>query len=291
MPADEIATALMKSFVWGACLIAIAGWIMPAESDLRLGNQDYFNANTIGNICAFGIYFAQYLIRRTHARLTLPAIFLALTLLRSLSKTTIAAFALSQAIFLIQDRAMSRKTKFWLTVGAACCVFFFWGLFEAYYDLYTTSGNQAETLTGRTAIWLYVVDAALQAPWVGHGFDSMWKIVPAFGTFEARHAENELLQQVYAFGATGAVLLCGIYASLYKTIRRIPFAAWRLPLSCLLLFVLVRGLAEADPFDLLMPLWCVALIAAIASEAALEPRSADIGPIHFRPKTVSHGLT
>ena len=40
-------------------------------------------------------------------------------------------------------------------------------IYEAYYDIYTTAGNQAETLTGRTAIWTYVLNAAVEQPWIG----------------------------------------------------------------------------------------------------------------------------
>ena len=262
--AMDVAFSTMRGFIWSACVIALVAWVMPAEYDLRLGDQDYFNANTIANICAFAICFAQYLIRRSKARLVLQSFFLGVTLLRSLSKATIAAFLLSEGVFLIRDRSMSHKAKFWITAGTVFSALLFWALFESYYDLYTSTGNQAETLTGRTAIWAYVLEAAAERPWIGYGFDSMWKVVPAFGTFEARHAENEILQQLYAFGASGVVILCGIYGSLYRVIRVNRVAAEKLVFTCLLLFVVVRGLAEADPFDLLFPLWCVVLISVLA---------------------------
>ena len=160
---------------------------------------------------------------------------------------------------------MSRKTKVFLTIAAMLAILVFWGLFEAYYDIYTTAGNQAETLTGRTAIWAYCLIAAIEHPWIGHGFDSLWKVVPPFGSdrFEARHAENELLQQFYAYGLAGIVALAGLYGSLYLKIRRLPRGGVRIVLVSLLLFIVVRGLAEAEPFDLLLPLWAIVLIAAL----------------------------
>ena len=154
-----------------------------------------------------------------------------------------------------------------LTAAVTLVIFVFWGLFEAYYDFYTTYGNQAETLTGRTAIWAFVLDAALEHPWIGHGFDSMWKVIPPFGTFEARHAENELLQQFYSYGVAGIVMLCGLYGSLYRKIRRLPQGPLKVIFVSILLFVVVRGFAVAEPFDLLLPLWAIVLITMLVDYA------------------------
>jgi exopolysaccharide production protein ExoQ len=258
-----VATSLLRGFVCGSCCIALIAWIMPGQTDLRLGDEEFFNSNSIGNVCAFGIFFSQYLMRRKDGKWGLAALFLVLTLVRSLSKTTIAAFALSEAFLVIQDRSMSRKTKTALTVAAMIVILVFWALFEAYYNLYTSTGNQAETLTGRTAIWAYVFDHALEMPWLGHGFDSMWGVIPAFGTFEARHSENELLEQFYSYGVAGVLILTGVYASLYRTIRRRASSDVKIILTSILLFVIVRGLAEAEPFDLLLPVWSVVLISML----------------------------
>ena len=276
---QPVAAALMKGFIVGSCLIAAVAWIMPAEYDLRLGNQDYLNANTIANVSAFGFFFAQYLTRATPSRWIAVSALLALTILRSLSKASTAAFIISAAFLFIADRSVSRGRKLVLACGAAVVVMSLWGLFEAYYDLYTTTGNQAETLTGRTAIWSYAADAIPERVVLGHGFDSMWKVVPAFGSFQARHAENEALQQLYAFGITGLLLAIAIYANLFREVRRIPVSRVRLPIMCLLAYVLVRGLAEAEPFDLLFPLWAVALfgylVRAQASCPALPSKTAE----------------
>jgi len=236
---------------------------MPAQYDLRLGDEDFLNANTIGNLCAFAIFFTQYLTHRKEGRWWFATAFLAVTLLRSLSKSTIVAFAVSESFFVIQDKQMSRRTKVFLTTSVMLVLLVFWGLFEAYYDFYTTYGNQAETLTGRTAIWAYVLDAGLQRPWIGHGFDSMWKVVPTFGTFEARHAENEVLEQFYSYGIAGVVILCGVYGSLYRSIRRLAQGSLKVILAGMVLYVVVRGIAEAEPFDLLFPLWAVVLIGIV----------------------------
>ncbi len=274
----EISHSVMKGFVVSTCCLAVIAWIMPAQADLRLGDEEFFNTNQIGNLCATAIFLAQYLSRRKAGRWGFAIFLLALTLLRSLSKTTIVAFLISESFLIIADRSISRKTKILLTVAVVLVILVFWGLFEAYYDIYTNAGNQAETLTGRTAIWAYSLDAALEQPLIGHGFDSMWKVVPPFGPekFEARHAENELLTQFYAFGIVGVCLLIGIYGSLYRQMRRLPRGPLRIVLLSLLLFVVVRGLAEAEPFDLLLPLWSIVLISLLVERTSTvgDPASA-----------------
>ncbi len=266
-PSPGIPQSLMKGFIWSTCLLSLVAWLMPAQTDLRLGDPDYFNTNQIANLCAFAILFAQYLTRRNDGKWGIVILFLVVTMVRSLSKTTLAAFFLSEIFLVVRDQAISRKQKMALAAGTVVLALAFWGLFEAYYDVYTTAGNQAETLTGRTAIWAYCFDAGLEKPWLGNGFDSMWKVVPPFGSeqFEARHAENELLQQFYAYGSVGVALLFCLYGSLWWCIRKLNNRSERLILLTLLLYVLIRGLAEAEPFDLLLPLWVVTLVAVLVA--------------------------
>lgn len=271
--------AMMKGFIWSSCLLASIAWLMPTATDLRLGDEQYFNTNEIGNLCAFAVFFAQYLTRQNQGKWRFAKLFLAVTLVRSLSKTTLVAFLVSESILLVMDRSMRRKTKIILLTSAIVLIFAFWGLFEAYYDVYTTAGNQAETVTGRTAIWLYALTAVTDHPWslwIGHGFDSWWKVVPPFGIglFEARHAENELLQQLYAYGAVGVVLLAGIYGSLYRQLRKLQRCPTKILFLSFLIFIVVRGLAEADAFDLLLPLWSIVVISFLIEQARTAQQEA-----------------
>jgi exopolysaccharide production protein ExoQ len=271
-----VSHSLMKGFIWSTCCLALAAWIMPAQSDLRLGDEQFFNTNEIANVCALAIFFAQYLIHRKDGKWRTVLVFLVITLFRSLSKTTLAAFLLSESFLIIQDRSISRKKKMLLICCAAALILAFWGLFESYYEIYTTTGNQAETLTGRTAIWLYVLNAVPDHSWtlwIGHGFDSWWKVVPPFGgdQFEARHAENEILQQFYAYGLAGLVVLGGLYGSLYRQIRRVRQGPIRILFQSVLVYTLIRGLAEANPFDVLLPLWAVVMIGFLMEEVRNSP--------------------
>ncbi len=271
---EETVSSLMKGFIASTCVLAIVAWIMPAQADLRLGDPDYFNTNQIGNLCAFGVLFAQYLMSRKDGKWGFAAGFLTVTLVRSLSKTTLVSFLLCEGFLLARDRSIPRKTKLLIAAAVVVTGLLFWSLYENYYDVYTTAGNQAETLTGRTAIWVYALNAAVERPWFGNGFDALWKVMPPFGPdqFQARHAENEVLQQFFAYGVVGVGLLIGLYGSLYRAMRRLPRGAMRTVCFTILVFVLIRGLAEAEPFDLLLPLWAIAALSAVV-ETARDPES------------------
>lgn len=278
-PGDDTMTALMKGYIWGACTFAVIAWLMPAQSDLRLGDEELLGPNQIGYVCAFAFFFAQYLAK-TKARLwSVPAVFLAVTLLRSLSKTSIAALIVGEAFILLRDRSMTRTRKLVLVASAVLVVVAFQGLLLSYYTIYSNAGNQAETLTGRLGIWAYFLAESLQQPWIGHGFHSVWKVVPPFGPFEARHAHNEALQQFYAYGVAGVALMVGLYAAFWRQVRRIPAGVERTFFLGLLVFVIVRGLADTEPFDLSLPLWFIALAGlTLAREAASGKLSGVVAP-------------
>jgi O-antigen ligase len=246
---DTVAAAqsIMKGFIWSSCLLSVIAWMLPAAEDLRLGDIDYFNTNQIGNLCALSLFMCAFLANRKQGRWRIETVILSLTLFRSLSKSTLVAFIASQIYRLLADRAISRRKKALIVVSAVVVMLAFWGLVDAYVGVYTTAGNQAETLTGRTAIWAWSLTAALSSPWIGNGIDAMWKVAPPFGgeLFEARHAENELLQHFFAYGVAGVILLAGIYGSLWRRFRALADRSERSILNALLLFVVIRGFAEA----------------------------------------------
>ncbi len=104
--------------------------------------------NAIGFLCAFAFFLAQYLVLIRRERHTLAMILLAVTLLRSLSKTTIIAFLLSQTILLAASRSIPRRTKALVTIGAFLIVLAFSSLLISYLDDYATS-NAARIFRGR----------------------------------------------------------------------------------------------------------------------------------------------
>jgi len=258
---QPMSTSLMKGYVWGALVIAAIIWLSPTMQDLRPGDDEYFSPNAIALICAFGVFIAQYL-GRSHRSWNVAAAFLSVTLLRTLSKTTIAAFIAGEALLLLRDSAITRRKLLAIVAAAGLVVAAFWRLIEAYFEVYTTTGNEAETLTGRVGIWDYTLESSLEHPWIGHGFHSFRNVVPAFGVFEAWHAHNELLQLFYTYGIVGLLLFIAVYGSLYLQLRRASVSDKALFYG-LLLFIVIRGLGDTDRFELTLPLWFVFLISSL----------------------------
>ena len=265
-PVESVVDSLIRGYIWGSCTIAIIAWLLPTQSDLRLGDEQLLGPNQIGWSCAFAFFLAQYLMRRKSGSWTMPSLLLAVTLLRTLSKTTIIAFLVGQTYILLRDRSMRLRTRILLIAFALLIVLVFSHLLADYYVVYTNAGNQAETLTGRLSIWLYFLSEAVQKPWIGHGFHSVWKVVPPFNEFEARHAHNELLQQFYAYGAVGVFMLIGIYGSVWRRLRRLPDPSLKAFFLGMLLFVVVRGFADTEVFDLSLPLWFIVMMGALVQQ-------------------------
>jgi exopolysaccharide production protein ExoQ len=266
-PVVEAATSLMKGYVLASCCIALVAWMLPPLADLRLGDEELLGTNQIGYLCAFAIFLAQYLIlvRQERGFWKFSLLFLGVTLLRSISKTSIIAFVAGQIVLLTADKSMSRKTKVGILLIVAVVLLLTSNLLASYYDDYINGGNDIESLTGRTGIWTYLYTEAIEKPWIGHGFHSVWKVIPPFYSdlFEARHAHNELLQQFYAYGAAGIIMLIGLYSSFYREVRKLSRSPLKALLLGLLVFVIIRGLADTEPFDLSLPLWAIAIFSAL----------------------------
>ncbi|MGA8089530.1 MAG: O-antigen ligase family protein [Terracidiphilus sp.] len=261
-----VSTAVLQGYVLGALFIAAVEWLSPTMYDLRPGNDDFFSPNAIGFTCAFAVFLIQIACRSSFLWRVVAAV-LAVSLLRSLSKTTIVAFVAAQALLLIMDYSRSWITRFLLALSALLVVWTFSGLLENYYEVYTHLGNQSETLSGRLGIWAFVLERSVQEPWLGHGFHSFRNVIPPFGSFEAWHAHNELLQQFYTYGVVGVILVACLYISLLRQFRSVADPALKARLLALWVFIVIRGLADTENFDLSLPLWSVAVISVMLAHA------------------------
>ena len=168
-PTKEMARALMKGYVLGACAVAFAAWILPAQTDLRLGDEELLGPNQIGYVCAFAFFLAQYLIRQKERLWTVASIFLAITLLRSLSKTTIVAFIAAQTFLLIRDRSINHGSKILLVAAAGLVVAIFWSLHHLVYRDLRECGESGGNPDGqnRNLAW-----SSLPNRWNSHGLDT-----------------------------------------------------------------------------------------------------------------------
>ncbi len=264
--AAQASESLLKGYIYGVALLCLVAWAAPAMQDLRLGDDEFLTPNAIGFECAFGTLLCQYFAPRG-ARWKWLGAALAITLVRSLSKTSIAAFVIVETFYLFRTQTISRAGKGALALGALAVTTAFSSLIARYYAIYLNTGTSAETLTGRTSIWLVTFTYAWQKPWFGYGFHSYRTVIPPFGPFQPWHAHNEFLQQFFAYGLVGVVLVATLYVSFFRLCRRHREHPLALTGIAILLLVLIRGLADTERFDITFPLWAVTAISlALATE-------------------------
>jgi exopolysaccharide production protein ExoQ len=267
------AAAIIKGFVWGSCLVATIAWLSPAAEDMRLGDLLFLHPNLLGFVFSIATFMAIHLAHET----TLwrwPAFFLAGTLLRTISKSSIFAFLIALIFYLLRDSTLSRKAKIRIGIAALLIVVSLSGLLEAYFTTYAT-GTNPETLTGRTFIWAVSLEYALKNPVLGHGFYSYRFIVPRFGDFEAQQAHNELLQQFFSFGIVGVIVTIGLFWAFFRQIRRAPTSHVKILAGTILLFALVRGLTDAQIYDLSFPLWFMTMLSILLASRTAQPQLAE----------------
>ena len=279
----ERVDALFKGFVTGTLGVGAIAWMGPTLPDLRIGDYDFLHPNMIGMNSALAFLLAQYLTLRQRAW-RWACVALAMTLLRSISKTSIIALCIAECFYLLRETSLTTRRKVQITFAALAVFAVFASLLSSYIEDYTTigSGTQFETLTGRTAIWATAFFIAIEKPWIGHGFYSLRALMPAFdnGNFEPWHAHNELLQEFFEYGALGIVVTVGAYRSLLYAARRVTRHALKvLPGSqrpynklvfTILLFTVIHGLTESMNFGLTIPLWLFGALAIALQQQALE---------------------
>ncbi|WP_433966291.1 O-antigen ligase family protein [Tunturiibacter gelidiferens] len=257
------AAAIMKGFVCGACIVAIVAWMIPARDDLRLGDEIFLHPNALGFLFSIATLLAVHLAHETRLW-RWPALFLATTLLRTISKSAIFAFLMAFCFYLLRDSTLSRKIRIRIGIAAAAVLVSLSGLLEAYFATYA-AGTDPETLTGRTIIWAMSIEYAIKKPFFGNGFYSYRFVVPPFGLFEAQQAHNELLQQFFAFGAVGALLTIALYWAFFRQVRRAPASHLKALASAILVFAFVRGLTDTQIYDLSLPLWLMTILSILLS--------------------------
>jgi exopolysaccharide production protein ExoQ len=268
-PAELQSARIMKGFVIGAAATAAVAWCIPAMDDLRLGDEDFLHPNAIGFELALAALFAIYLARDSKIWRWVGG-GIAVTLLRTLSKASIIAFVSAALFYLLRGARISHKAKVKIGTGATLAIVYFWTVLEAYADLYS-QGSNPETLTGRTIIWATAWDIAWEKPWLGHGFYSFRWVVPLFNDFEAWQAHNEFLQQFFAYGVCGVIVVALLYWTLYRQIRASAGSGLKTLASALLIFALVRGLVDTERFDLSYPLWLMALMSVSLWSIEVQP--------------------
>jgi exopolysaccharide production protein ExoQ len=257
-PIERNVIRIMQGFILGAALVALIAWSAPAMEDMRLGHEDFLHPNLIGFEFAIAALFAAYLAQRKSAWTWVAAGFI-VTTVRTLSKGTIVGFLFAGLYYFLRGLKISRRARIYVGLGSTAVLMSFWGLMETYLDVYT-QGHNLETLTGRTYIWTQSLDMTRDKPWLGYGFDSFRWVFPPVEDFQPWHAHNEWIQQLFAYGVVGVLVVVGVYLAFYRQVRFSKNTGLKSLAMAMFIMVLVRGLVDTDRFELGFPLWLMTML-------------------------------
>lgn len=263
-PENDGPNALLRGFIFGAIFVAALAWCLPTMQDLRLGDEDLLHPNAIGFEFAIAVLCSVYLAAQA-AWAKWAGMFLAITLLRTISKASIIAFLAAAGYWFIKDTDISSRAKAKIGLALGVVLSLSWGLLEAYAEIYS-QGAQAETLTGRTLIWATSFDIAMEKPWLGHGFYSYRWLVPPLHDFQPWQAHNELLQQFFCYGVLGLFVTIALYWALLRQLYGSPRVRLTRLITALLIFALIRGLVDTERFDLSFPLWLATALSILLTK-------------------------
>ena len=66
----------------------------------------------------------------------------------------------------------------------------------------------------------------------------------------------------------GVFMLVALYGSVWRQCRRLSDPSLRVFFLGMLVFVIVRGFADTEPFDLSLPLWFIVIIGALVQHSS-----------------------
>ncbi len=266
-----------QGVVTGTAVLALVAICRFGTAAGRLGDVDVLHPNLIAHWAAIGIMIAAalYTSRETNRLLSgLVGVFLTCVVVSTFSKTVMLALPIALAAFLLM---LFRRGTAWFSgvaVAATATVIAVRNGAADYVSGYLAQG-QLETLTGRTALWDETWQQIREAKWLGYGFMSFRDQMPQVLNQRLVHAHNELLNTWFTLGIVGVVLVAAVYAVMLREVlharrnRRDDVAALILAMW---VFCLVRGVTEASPTTIVLPLPMVVVLSAWAGcQAADSP--------------------
>jgi O-antigen ligase len=222
------------------------------------------------------VWLLAGLIRKRKLMIIISGLWM-IFLLKTGSKTSTAILIPSILISLYINRGL--RKSFYITdiVIIASTVL----IFSAAVSLYLFSMPQIDptqiSFTGRTRIWAFVWENALQAPLLGVGYGSFWAIgdnAPALqraSPFVAQYTEahNGYLDVLVSLGAVGLVLIVlALGKPFWSLFRRkstrysqMQSEALIMPMA-ILIFAILHNFLESSILQGLNWLWAITLIAA-----------------------------
>jgi hypothetical protein len=263
---NKILRDSMRGLVFGAWLTGLIAFIWAGLTGSgRLGNDELFHPNMIGYTMALGIFAAVWLVSHGYRVYRWSIIALSWVMLRSFSKTTIAAASFSLAVYFLFFMKYRLRTKITVGIIAAIMCLVLLPLAINYYEDYameeTGGAERVASISGRTVLWAGLTEMALDHPALGWGFYSVKDNAPDVWDVTPLEAHNELLEQFFTLGAAGLLLSLMMYWKAFSFCysNRHWFAVF------VLVYFVIRGFTEADFLGTGVPIAFLLLLLATAA--------------------------
>ncbi len=142
----------------------------------------------------------------------------------SQSATGLVAAATLIPIMLTTSLSNNKKLATILLISMAVVLVFFPIILDLDYVKVILSEylDKSTDLSGRTTLWPYVIEAALERPWFGYGFSAFWESENAqqqvlrYFNWSPNHAHNGFIQLLIDFGLLGAIPFLFAYLRVSK---------------------------------------------------------------------------
>jgi exopolysaccharide production protein ExoQ len=190
---------------------------------------------------------------------------------RTLSKTSILAFMVAGLISVLLGSHLQLKAKLRLLLVPVTVLALTYGFTSQYLSTYLDENpSDATTLTGRTLLWIESSEMILARPTVGYGILSFRNYAPQNWEIRTVHGHNEWVTQAFQLGLIGVVLTVIIYWSFYRHFRQVTDLYKKKLGISVLIFILIEGVASAEPVGLLFPLPLLVLLTIWSSADHLD---------------------
>lgn len=266
---EGIAVASLKGFITGVWIIDALALLFSSYDEFgRLGDPEYLHPNNLGHFTSIAALISIFFWRRaangsSDRRLwAAGSIALCCMIIRTLSKTSIIAFAIAALSSLLLGSNLRLRQKLRIMALVIVLTSLSYGLISRYATTYFDEGmDSATTLTGRTLLWIESWDMILERPTIGYGILSFRNYAPQNWEIRTVHGHNEWVTQAFQLGFIGVLITSIIYLLYYRHFRKVEETAKRKLGTSILTFILIEGVASAEPTGLLFPLPLLVLTA------------------------------
>ena len=182
-----------------------------------------------------------------------------ITMIRTLSKGTIVGFLFAGLYYLMRGLKINRKARIYVGLATTAVLMGFWGLLEAYLDLYTARQQPGDTY--RADLYLDAIArhrhgkamAGTRFRFLSLGGSSVRK-------FSALACTQRVDPAAVRVRMVGILIVAGIYWTFYRQVRLSRNTGLKSLAMAMLILVLVRGLVDTDRFELCFPLWLMTML-------------------------------